>query len=174
MSTSGPQPAPSAPGVVSRLVSRLRSQVAEPVTARVQAAAEEPDSPAALVRQVATVEKAVDQSSGALPPEATVLARLVTDGARQILRSGSDGGLDIHARISLAAVLRDYLPTTIARYLDAARSSEVIDVERQLVEQLGLMRQSVLETLAAVLDDDVRALEVQGAFLRTKFAAADL
>ncbi|MFC8596839.1 hypothetical protein [Isoptericola sp. NPDC057191] len=167
----------SGSGVVGRLVSRFRSRVADPVAERVNTAVRPDDDPAALLAQVGVVECEIDRLGGVLPAEGTVLARLVTDGARQVLRSAHEDRLDIHGRVALNALLRDYLPTTLTRYVSARRAGGDAGAaawDAQLADQLEAMRESVQQSLAAVLDDDVRGLEAQGIFLRTKFAGADL
>ncbi|MCA5891831.1 hypothetical protein LEP48_00510 [Isoptericola sp. NEAU-Y5] len=175
MSTAHQAPAPET-GRVARLFSRLRGtqeNVTEAVAARVNATVLPDDDPRALAEQVIVVERAIDRAGGTLPAEGTVIARLITDGARQILATADDGRLDIHGRVALNGLLRDYLPTTLARF-DGARRADADDARRQLLEQLESMRQSVQHSLAAVRDDDARALEAQSIFLATKFTEGDL
>ena len=174
MSTADPAASAESPGVVGRLLSRWRSRVADPVAQRVEETVRADDDPVVLMQRVGTVEQEIDRLGGVLPPQATVLARLVTDGAREILRPALQGGLDIQGRIGLDALLRDYLPTTLTRYVGARRAGATDAVDRDLVEQLEAMRSFVQETLVAAREDDVLAHEVQGVFLRTKFAGSDL
>jgi hypothetical protein len=159
------------------------------VTGVVRAATEEPepDTLPALERHLGAAIGEINAASGELPGEGVVLARRVTDLAGEALRRSSDDGMNIHARVALHAVLTDYLPTTVRGYVAARRAAggsgaggsgtgptERAELDRQLVEQLTTLHDTVRESVAALRDDDVRALEVQGIFLRDKFTGADL
>jgi hypothetical protein len=151
----------------------------EQVAGSTRAAVEEPDSLPALERHLAAVVTEVNAASGALPTEAVVLARRVTDLAAEALRradaEGVQGQGSIHARVALHAVLTDYLPTTVRRYLAARRAAaDPAVLTGPLVEQLTTLHDAVRESVTALHDDDLMALEVQGIFLRDRFTGSDL
>lgn len=134
---------------------------------------DEPDAVPALRVRLAALVREVDAAGGDLPTEGVVVARQVTDLAAQVLRRDD---LGIHARVALAAVVDDYLPTTLRTYLAARRSPDADPgaLARTLLDQLGVLRGSLHETVAAVADDDLRALEAQGIFLGARFTGSDL
>ncbi|PJI95110.1 hypothetical protein [Luteimicrobium subarcticum] len=145
-----------------------------------------PDSVAGLRRRLDADVREVNAAAGEAPGEVVVVARQILDMADDVLRHAdveSDpvgGGIDIHGRVALDAILRDYLPTTFRTYLAARRADaatgghDAAALVRQIHEQVAALRVSLTETLAALRDDDLRALEIQGAFLRTKFTGSDL
>lgn len=157
-------------------LSRLRPDVPESASgASGVLAGEEPDSVPALRRRLAATVHEIDAAAGRLPGEAVVVARQVTDLAADVLRRSGDG-LNVYGRVALDGVLRDYLPTTLRTFL-AARSAADADVPaltRSLLGQLAVLHASLRESVAAVDDDDLRALEAQEIFLRTRFAGSDL
>lgn len=146
----------------------------------------EPDSPSALARELVVVERSINAGAGQLPTAATVTARRVTDIVDAVLRSARAGGpdgpgdLDIHARVSLNGILRDYLPTTLRRYLaldPATRTAPGPTGQTPsdaLTEQLDFLFDAATEVLDAVRHNDANALVAQGNFLRTKFAGSEL
>jgi hypothetical protein len=139
----------------------------------------EPDSPPALAAQVVVVNRMINAAAGQLPTAATVTARSVTDVVDTVLRA-SAADLDIHARVSLNGVLRDYLPTTLRAYLaldpvtrTTARAGAGTP-QQALVEQLDFLLDAASDVLEAVRRDDANALVAQGNFLRSKFAGSEL
>ena len=141
---------------------------------------EVPDSPAALAAELFRLNRFINASAGQLPGEGVVASRRITDTVGAVLHSTRDRDLDIHARVSLNGILRDYLPTTLRTYLAldpstreqprAAGKTPTAALEEQLDFLLG----SATEVLAAVRNDDANALAAQGSFLRTKFAHSEL
>ena len=142
--------------------------------------ADVPDSPAALAAELFRVNRFVNASAGQLPAEGVVAARRITDTVGAVLHGTRDRELDIHARVSLNGILRDYLPTTLRSFL--ALDPALRDQPRAggstptaaLSEQLDFLLGSATEVLTAVRNDDANALVAQGSFLRTKFAGSEL
>jgi hypothetical protein len=141
---------------------------------------EVPDSPAALAAEVFRVNRFINSSAGQLPGEGVVAARRITDTIGTVLHTTRDRDLDIHARVSLNGILRDYLPTTLRTFLalDPATRGEPRHggktPKEALEEQLDFLLDSATEVLAAVRNDDANALVAQGSFLRTKFGRSEL
>ncbi len=160
-------------GLISRLRDATTARLVDAAAALPASAPEERDSVPALRRRSRELVATVNRSAGSLPPEGVVLARQITDLADEIL--GQDGReIDIHARVSLAAVLVDYVPETLSTFRAAYRAEPGDRVVEHLIEQLSLLRTEVRDMLVALRDDDLRTLEIQGSFLATRFAAADL
>src|SRR5690349_13064143 len=140
----------------------------------------EEDSPQALAALRFSANRFVNASAGQLPGAAVVAARRITDVIDTVLFTTRDRDLDIHARVSINGILRDYLPTTLKTYL--ALDPAVRDRPRPngltptaaLTEQLDFLLSSASEVLAAVQHDDANALVAQGNFLRTKFGQSEL
>src|SRR6478736_5048890 len=78
---------------------------------------QEEDSPAALAALRFQANRLINASAGQLPVAAVVAARRVTDVVDTVLYTTRDRDLDIHARVSINGILRDYLPTTLKAYL---------------------------------------------------------
>ena len=142
--------------------------------------APEEDSPAALAGLRFQANRYINASAGQLPVEAVVAARRVTDVVDTVLLTIRDRDLDIHARVSINGILRDYLPTTLRVYLaldptlrDQPRTNGITPTAA-LIEQLDFLLSSASEVLAAVQRDDANALVAQGNFLRTKFGQSEL
>jgi hypothetical protein len=97
-----------------------------------------------------------------------------------VLHTTRDRDLDIHARVSLNGILRDYLPTTLRTFLaldPATRNTPRAGGKTPtaaLEEQLDFLLGSATDVLTAVRNDDANALVAQGSFLRTKFARSEL
>ncbi len=140
----------------------------------------EEDSPQALAALRFQANRFINASAGQLPVQAVVTARRVTDVIDTVLFTTRDRDLDIHARVSINGILRDYLPTTLRAYLaldPAVRDRPGrggINPTTALVEQLDFLLSSASEVLAAVQNDDANALVAQGNFLRTKFGQSEL
>ena len=141
---------------------------------------EVPDSPTALAAELFRVNRFINASAGQLPTAGVVAARRITDTVDTVLHSTRDRDLDIHARVSLNGILRDYLPTTLRTFLalDPATRDRPNAAGRTptdaLEEQLEFLLGSATEVLGAVRNDDANALIAQGSFLRTKFAHSEL
>lgn len=157
-----------------------RSEERRPSDPIVHPPTPEEDSPAALAALRFQTNRFVNASAGQLPGEAVVAARRMTDVIDTVLFTTRDRDLDIHARVSINGILRDYLPTTLKTYLALDRA--VRDRPRPngitptvaLEEQLDFLLSSASEVLAAVQHDDANALVAQGNFLRTKFGQSEL
>lgn len=130
------------------------------------------DTPEELERSRQRLVREINSASGDLPPAGTVLARRITDLVGETVALGRDRGLNVHARISLDAILTDYMPTTLRSYAAAARAGH--DGEDQLREQLTALHEAARDLLESVRRDDINALEAQGAFLRAKYTGSDL
>ena len=88
-----------------------------PPTAQSTPVTEVPDSPAALAAELFRVNRFINASAGQLPGEGVVASRRITDTVATVLHTTRDRDLDIHARVSLNGILRDYLPTTLRTFL---------------------------------------------------------
>lgn len=141
---------------------------------------EVPDSPAALAAELFRVNRFINASAGQLPGEGVVASRRITDTVATVLHTTRDRDLDIHARVSLNGILRDYLPTTLRTFLaldPATRNTPRAGGKTPtaaLEEQLDFLLGSASDVLTAVRNDDANALVAQGSFLRTKFAHSEL
>ncbi len=140
----------------------------------------EPDSPAELAAEMFRLNRFINASAGQLPTASVVAARRITDTVATVLHTTRDRELDIHARVSLNGILRDYLPTTLRTYLaldpgsrEHARRGAVTPTAA-LEEQLDFLLGSAAEVLTAVRNHDANALAAQGSFLRTKFGHSEL
>lgn len=138
------------------------------------------DTPEALMRLCAQTDEFVDRNAGRLPTAVVVDVRSLTDVMRAVVATTAVRPLDVHALVSVRAVLEDYLPTTLKRYLavdeallDTARSGAPSPRD-SLHEQVAALHAAASTTLTAVRAQDVDALSTQGRFLRTKFTASDL
>ena len=140
----------------------------------------EEDSPQALAALRFSANRFINASAGQLPVAAVVAARRVTDVVDTVLYTTRDRDLDIHARVSINGILRDYLPTTLKTYLALDPSlrdrpgRSGITPTAALIEQLDFLLSSASEVLAAVQHDDANALIAQGNFLRSKFGQSEL
>ncbi len=151
-----------------------------PPTAQSTPVTEVPDSPAALAAELFRVNRFINASAGQLPGESVVASRRITDTVATVLHTTRDRDLDIHARVSLNGILRDYLPTTLRTFLaldPATRNTPRAGGKTPtaaLEEQLDFLLGSATDVLTAVRNDDANALVAQGSFLRTKFARSEL
>jgi hypothetical protein len=139
------------------------------------------DSPEALSRKLRDLVVFINARSGAMPAEAVVAARRVTDVARELIDDAAqDPTSDVHLIIAVRGIVDDYLPTTLRTYL--ALDPAIVDTARpaggtpseHLVEQLDELWLAGLDVLAAAHSRDVDRLVTQGNFLRTKFSGSDL
>lgn len=157
-----------------------RSQERAPADPIMRPPPPEEDSPVALAAMRFSANRFINSSAGQLPAEAVVAARRVTDVIDTVLYTTRDRDLDIHARVSINGILRDYLPTTLKTYLaldPAVRHhprANGISPTAALNEQLDFLLSSASEVLAAVQHDDANALVAQGNFLRSKFGQSEL
>ena len=144
------------------------------------APAPDPDAPEALLRRLWEQVQFVNRSSGALPNDAIVLARRITDTLREVIDTAADRALDAHAVAQINGIVGDYLPTTLRTFL--ALDPAVIDKplasgrtpRAELAEQLDALLTAATDLLAATRDNDINALLSQGSFLSTKFSRSDL
>ncbi len=154
-----------------RNADELRSPPAEP---------EPDDSVTALNAELAALDRLINANAGKLPLAATPQARRITDTLRTAIATDSTRELDIHARVLISGMARDYLPTTINVFtgLDPATAQSVrpsgqTPVE-SLLDQLDTLETSALDMLTAVRNNDADSLTTQGSFLHTKFTRSDL
>jgi hypothetical protein len=152
----------------------------EPARRQATQPTEVPDSPTALAAELFRLNRFINASAGQLPGQGVVVSRRITDTVNAVLYATRDRDLDIHARVSLNGILRDYLPTTLRTFLaldpatrDQPRADGKTPVDA-LCEQLDFLLGSAAEVLEAVRHDDANALVAQGSFLRTKFARSEL
>ncbi|UDY23240.1 hypothetical protein [Nocardioides sp. Kera G14] len=132
----------------------------------------DPDSPEALEAAHAELVRMINRNAGRLPVAAVVAARRVTDLVDDILESlADDQDPDIQAIVSVRGIVRDYLPTTLNRYLALQPDPEHAE---QVTEQLDALALAADEVLTATRSRDADDLLTQGNFLRTKFSGSDL
>jgi len=161
---------------IRRLLTPPAPGVPEPPAAEPQP----DDDPATLRLDLAAINRFVNQNSGRLPGESVVTARRITDLLREVVDTSEIRPLDIYAVISIKAIVGDYLPTTLRRFLaldesqlTVPRPSGRTPVE-SLAEQLEALLDAAASLLAAAQAQDADALLSQGSFLRTKFSGSDL
>lgn len=128
---------------------------------------------AGMGRAVADLETQINGAADALPPTAVVLARRITDDLRAVLGDDPDS-LPAEVRISADAILTDYMPTTLGTYLDATRHAPSTAADVHLREQLDFIRDALDRTRTGLRENDMRAVETQAQFLRTKYTESDL
>ena len=139
------------------------------------------DSPAGLADTLDHLVDRINRSSGRLPISAVVAALDVTDIVDQLLDTTRDDDVpDVEVILAVRGIVRDYLPTTLDRFL--ALDPSVVDQpltsgrtpREQLDEQLVQLAGAAADVLAATRARDADRLVSQGNFLRTKFSRSDL
>jgi hypothetical protein len=144
-----------------------------------------PADVAGLRVSLAALIAKVNANAGRLPTGAVVDIRDMGDRLGQLLdhedRMGSGAGADSYEIITLAAVIRDYLPTSVDAYLalppDFLASHRNADGEapaEELRSQLSIMEKGVTELAQAIYSGDAQRLSIQGRFLDAKFSSSDL
>ena len=128
----------------------------------------------------------VNASAGRLPAGAVVDIRDMGDRLGQLLdhedRMGGPGaGAETYEMITLASVIRDYLPTSVEAYLAlppeflaSHRNPEGETPAEELRSQLSIMEKGVTELAQAIYSGDAQRLSIQGRFLDAKFSSSDL
>lgn len=141
----------------------------------------EPDSPEELAAALKRLVDRINRSSGRLPIAAVVAALDVTDIVDQLLATTLDDlAPDVEVILVVRGIVRDYLPTTLERYLALDPSTVnrlLVSGQRpsaQLGTQLAQLARAAADVLGATLARDADALVSQGNFLRTKFTRSDL
>jgi hypothetical protein len=141
----------------------------------------DPDSPAGLAATLDQLIDRINRSSGRLPVAAVVAALDVTDIVDQLLDSTLDDPVpDIEVILAVRGVVRDYLPTTLDRFLALDPSTRDRPMpggqtpSEQLASQLVQLAGAAADVLEATRARDADALVSQGNFLRTKFSRSDL
>ncbi|MDT4920158.1 MAG: hypothetical protein QOI15_1060 [Pseudonocardiales bacterium] len=141
---------------------------------------EDRDAPDKLRQRLWVQVQFVNRNAGALPVEAVVLARQVTDAIREVIEVSTDKTLDVYAIVQVNGIVDDYLPTTLQAYLNLdpavtdMPSASGRSPRAALREQLESLRTAAGELLQAARSHDVDLLFTQGNFLRTKFTRSDL
>ena len=141
----------------------------------------DPDSPEGLAATLDQIVDRINRSSGRLPVAAVVAALDVTDIVDQLLDSTLDDLVpDVQLILTVRGIVRDYLPTTLDRFLalDPAAADRPLTSgqtpREQLTEQLAQLAGAAADVLDATRSRDADALVSQGNFLRTKFSRSDL
>ncbi|WP_406832477.1 hypothetical protein ABEG17_06535 [Pedococcus sp. KACC 23699] len=130
------------------------------------------DSTPSLRRKHAEVIAEINRNGGNLPLAGSVVARRVTDAVGAVLVRDDVERLDPYARITINAILVDYLPNAIRTFVAAARAG--VSDQRLLLDQLDALYDSAARILSASEAHDVQALQTQSSFLTTKFTKSDL
>jgi len=142
------------------------------------------DGPALRAALDALVRR-VKASSGRLPTGAVVEIRDMCDRLGEVLdrvsAAGTTTGPGSYELVTISAVIRDYLPTSIDAYLalppaflDSHRNPEGETPDEELAHQLRIMHQGVDDLAMAIYSGDAQRLSIQGRFLDTKFSSSDL
>lgn len=141
----------------------------------------EPDSPEELAAALKRLVDRINRSSGRMPIAAVVAALDVTDIVDQLLATTLDDlAPDVEVILVVRGIVRDYLPTTLERYLaldPRTVNRLLVSGQRpsaQLGTQLAQLARAAADVLGATLARDADALVSQGNFLRTKFTRSDL
>jgi hypothetical protein len=137
---------------------------------------------AGLRTALAAVIRTVKASSDRLPTGAVVEIRDIGDRLAGLLdHEDRAGGADTYELATLAAVIRDYLPTSVdaylalpAGFLQTHRNAEGQTPAEELHTQLLVMEKGVTELAQAIYSGDAQRLSVQGRFLDARFASSDL
>src|SRR5580765_473808 len=114
--------------------------------------------PLRLGRDVVTT---INRLSGAMPAEAVLLARAITDLAPPV---------GVAADPALVDVITRYLPESIGAYAAQPRRHQAGSAGEQLVGQVRLLYQAAEGIARADAEHNERELKVQAAFLRERFA----
>jgi hypothetical protein len=145
-----------------------------------------PADAAALRMSLAELIRRVNASSGHLPAGAVVEIRDIGDRLGELLDheervAGAGGGADTYEMVTLASVVRDYLPTSVDAYLalppaflESHRNPEGETPAEELHSQLRIMEKGVTELAQAIYSGDAQRLSIQGRFLDAKFSSSDL
>jgi hypothetical protein len=151
-----------------------------------RAPADPADEITALREALRVLVRRVNASAGRLPTGAVPEIRDIGDRLGELLDhehrvTGAGGGADSYEMVTLAAVIGDYLPTSIDTYLalppaflESHRNAEGETPAEELLGQLRLMEKGVSELAKAIYSGDAQRLSVQGRFLDAKFSASDL
>jgi hypothetical protein len=138
-------------------------------------------SPAGLRRVLDDVVARVNAGGGSMPEGGVPAVHEVEDALRPLLDYLEQNPPTEAELIPVRAVVTDYLPTTVDRYLtlprDFAATHRALDGRtpaQELLEQLALLRDATQEHATAIYAGDARELSDQGRFLQTKFARSDL
>jgi hypothetical protein len=137
---------------------------------------------AGLRRALADLIRRVKASSGRLPTGAVVEIRDIGDRLSGLLdHEDRAGGADTYELATLAAVIRDYLPTSVDSYLalppeflSTHRNAEGQTPAEELHAQLLVMEKGVSELARAIYSGDAQRLSIQGRFLDARFSSSDL
>jgi len=134
-----------------------------------------------LAASLAELIRTINHRSGRLPVEAVVVARHVTDVLAEIIDGIADDAVpDVQAVVAVRGIVRDYLPTTLDRFLalDPATAARPLPDGRtpaeQLAGQLDDLATAAGDVLTALRARDASDLVAQGSFLHTKFSRSDL
>jgi hypothetical protein len=131
---------------------------------------------------LADVIRRVKASSGRLPTGAVVEIRDIGDRLTALLdHEDRAGGADTYELTTLAAVIRDYLPTSVdaflalpPEFLRTHRNAEGQTPAEELHAQLLVMEKGVSELAQAIYSGDAQRLSIQGRFLDARFSSSDL
>jgi hypothetical protein len=137
---------------------------------------------AGLRTALADVIRRVKASSGRLPTGAVVEIRDIGDRLTALLdHEDRAGGADTYELATLAAVIRDYLPTSVdaflalpPEFLRTHRNAEGQTPAEELHAQLLVMEKGVSELAQAIYSGDAQRLSIQGRFLDARFSSSDL
>ncbi|WP_345713421.1 hypothetical protein, partial [Kineococcus glutinatus] len=145
----------------------------EPEAPPVPAAPAAPPTPAELVARLEEDLRAVvrraNAAGGRLPDGAVPRIREIEDVLRPLLARARSRRPDAEAMHNLEAIVREYLPGALDRYLDlppqlalTSRTSAGTTPAEELLNQLGLLQEGAQQLQQAVVESDVQALATQG------------
>lgn len=169
-----PPPAPPPPELATR-----RDDVGAAGAQRGDAAAD--TSPAGLGRQLTDIVRRVNRGGGSMPEGGVPGVHAVVDALRPLLAYLESNPPTEAELIPIRALVTDYLPTTVDRFLalprDFAathRGAQGRTPAEELLEQLELLREATDEYATAIYAGDAQELSDQGRFLQAKFMRSDL
>ena len=122
--------------------------------------------------------KQLGRASRRLDPDAQAVLGRVLQALDDIVSRWDDlAGAPDQAH-TVEAIIVDYLPTSLQRYLDLPRAVRTrggaTGPHGELMDQLGILEGETVRIREAVYSRGIQALGDQGRFLREKFARSDL
>lgn len=137
--------------------------------------------PADLGRQLTGIVHRVNRGGGSMPEGGVPGVHAVVDALRPLLVYLESNPPTEAELIPIRAIVTDYLPTTVDRFLALPREFAATHRNPQgrtpaeeLLEQLELLRTATDEYATAIYAGDAQELSDQGRFLQAKFLRSDL
>ncbi|MGI4894664.1 MAG: hypothetical protein ACRYF3_06100 [Janthinobacterium lividum] len=139
------------------------------------------DPVVALQERLRDIVRSANRHGGRLPDGAVPAVHEIEDVLRPLLVHVAKRGAGVEAMHDLEAIVQDYLPGALDRYLDLPadyalgnRGPSGTTPAVELVAQLKLLAAGSRDLYRAVYDHDAQQLATQGRFLDAKFRHSDL